>query len=688
MSITIRQYRLEDADPIAALYNRFPDNPNPVAGGITGAQLHAELADRDTAAMFVATDGDGEIVGTFGLFRTNGRRSVRPGELIADMFFVAPNHRNGLMTGRLFTEAIEWMVESAGCLVIRLTVNPANTTAFKLYRRVGCVAVGRSVPGEDGNVELHNYIPLILRSVLHGLGSDARAAIGAMTSFGAVTQTRGEELLSDVRIVDGARTVAYDLVAGDFRIDVIVDVDRGALAAAQITGPDGVRRPLRPMALPYTVHARPAEESHSIVDGALTATVDGVDGTLEVFAEGHLGPVLRSTWPSCAPGRHAGWREAQPCELDIVEFEGGLQIVERAGADETVGTVYLSDGQLQQEFRSTRPLPRVFHSVGLRQGTLTQTDRDGTSWSAPIGLGTGVRDSSEVVAAGHAVTTGSHLRWEGAGATVSTTVEGAAALVHDALLDLRAAPGAAILTLRTVITTHAAATGVAPGPTGSAAAKRNVRVLAKARGVTAWREDGVRVLRSPYPRSTAFACNPTWSAGMWVTTEQSRHDRSGLGWGLTSAAWDEKHPLGLASPELQTGWELAVPDDPADPVLATVVGPDDIAEDDAEVVLWLTPDARPGAGVRIHPTGNGAPHVVTGFRQVWAGAVTVELTGDRLLHCRPAPGAPSDAEIVVRSSAAGLLVGCVSASGSTPGAWLFSVSPGSLTELSDDPERR
>ena len=669
MSITIRQYRPEDADPIAALYNRFPDNPNPVAGGITGAQLHAELADRDTAAMFVATDGDGEIVGTFGLFRTNGRRSVRPGELIADMFFVAPNHRNGLMTGRLFTEAIEWMVESAGCLVIRLTVNPANTTAFKLYRRVGCVAVGRPVPGEDGNVELYNYIPLILRSILHGLGSDAKAAIGAMTTFGAVTQARGDELLSDVRIVDGVRTVAYDLVAGEFRIDVVVDVDRGALATAEITGPDGVRRPLRPMALPYSVSSRPAVVSHRIVDGGLTATVDGVDGTLEVFADGHFGPVLRSTWPSCAPGRHAGWREAQPCELDVVEFEGGLQIVERAGADETVGTVYLSDGQLQQEFRSTRPLPRVFDTVGLRQGTLTVTDGD-TSSTAPIGLGTGVRDSSEVVAAGHAVPAGSHLTWAGAGATVSTTVEGPATLVHDALLDHRADPGAAILTLRTVITTGTPDQGVVAGPTGRAAATRSVRMLAKAGGVTAWREDGMRVLRSPYPRRTAFACNPTWSAGMWVTTEQLRHDRGGLGWGLTSATWDEKHPLGLASPDLQTKWELAVPDDPAVPVSAAVAGPDD----SSEVVLWLTPDARPGAGVQIHPSGGGAPHVVSGFSQVWAGAVIVELTGDRFLYCRPAPGSSADAEIVVRSSPSGLLLGCVSPAGPVPGTWLFSVT--------------
>lgn len=457
MTVTIRPYEKGDAEEIARLYGRHRDNPNPVAGGISGEELARELTERDTATFLVALD-DGRPVGTFGLFHNTGRRSARAGELIADMFFVAPAYRNGVITGRLFTEAVEWMMRT-GCLVLRLTVNPANTVAFRLYRRVGCVSVGQTVPGEDGNVELHNYIPLILRSVFADLDDDVRAALGSLSSFGTVTQARAGELRTDVVVSEGVRTVTYGLALGDYRLDAQVDVDRGRVVGAEITAPDGTGRPLRITEPPYEIRESRQAGHHRFTDSSLTCEVDGDDGTVRVFTPGHHGPLSVSTWPGCRPDRQAGWREGEPLDLRIVPVEHGVRISERCGEDELTGTVTLTGGVLCQDFTFTGRPGRVFQTVGLRQGALVLPGPDGgPAEEHPLGLGLGVRDSSEVVASSPAAPVGSTLTWQGASTRIQVPVEQRVRLIHGTLLERRPEPGAdGVARLRTTFRTRAAA---------------------------------------------------------------------------------------------------------------------------------------------------------------------------------------------------------------------------------------
>ncbi|MFH0174714.1 GNAT family N-acetyltransferase [Streptomyces cacaoi] len=710
MSITIRPYQEGDAHDIAALYNRHRDNPNPVAGGITGDELERELAERDTGTFLVAVDG-GRVVGTFGLFHNTGRRSARAGELIADMFFVAPAYRNGVITGRLFTEAVEWMVQS-GCLVLRLTVNPANSVAFKLYRRVGCVSVGQTVPGEDGNVELHNYIPLVLRSVFADLGPEVRSALGGLNSFGTVTEARDDELRSDVRLVDGVRTVDYHLALGEFRITASVDVDRGVVRGAEVTGPDGTARALRLTEPPYHVRAPRRPEPHRFGTGGLVCEVDGDDGTLSVLAEGHHGPLFVSTWPSCRADRPAGWREGEPRDLDIVAVENGVRVTERCGEDEVVGTVTLTEGTLRQDFAFASRPGRIFQTVGLRQGTFVHPDGE----RHPIGLGLGVRDASEAVAASQVVPAGTELAWHGTSWGIGLPVREPVRLIHSALLERGLAadpdgvarlrtdfrPTAARTDAQTDARTADAGTGVrtADAETGARTADvetgartaeagadagagavrpvrtdsnpsavRRLELTASAAGVTSWKEGTTKVLRSPYPRTRVFGYNPRWSAGMWVTAENSRFGRaSGLGWGVRPTVWEEKHPLGLFAPRERIGWELTAPEDTAEPVRADIQAPDS----EEEIVLWLTPNTPRETTVVLDSAGTRWELGSAGFRQIWATAATVRLADGSWLDCRPADGACAQAELVLRTTPSGLLIGCVSPA-RRPSAWQLAV---------------
>ncbi|PZT77912.1 GNAT family N-acetyltransferase [Streptomyces sp. AC1-42W] len=661
MALTIRPYQEGDAHAIAELYNRHRDNPNPVAGGVSGDELARELAGRETATFLVAED-DERLVGTFGLFHNTGRRSARAGELIADMFFVHPAHRGGLVTGRLFTEAVEWMMRT-GCLVLRLTVNPANTVAFRLYRRVGCVSVGRAVPGEDGNVELHNYIPLVVRSVFADLGEQATAALGSLMSFASVTESRDDELRSDVRIVDGVRTVDYCLALGEFRIDASVDVDRGTVCEARLTEPGGTTRELRLTRPPYEVRTPRGVAPYRFTRSGLTCEVDGDDGTLSVLADGHRGPVLVSTWPSCRADRPAGWREGEPRDLALEPVDGGVRVTERDGDATVTGTFTLDGEGLLQEFtRTGSATGRVFQTVGLRQGVFTGAGGQ----DHPIGLGQGVRDASEVVAAAQTVPQGTELAWRGRGVRLSLTADGALRLVHSTLLERVLAPGPdGVARMRTAVR-----------PRGADTARR-LEVHAAAGGVTVWREGTTKVLRSPYPRTRSHGYNPHWSAGLWVTRENSRHDRAaGLGWGVPAAgAWEEKHPLGLHAPDSGLDWEIAADGDGLR-VDARSSGTD------RETVVWLTPQTPLRTAVVLESGGEHWELNTGDFRQVWAGRAAVRLSDGRWLHCAPATA--SHDELVLRATASGLLIGGVSAAPES--AWLLSVHDTPLHFRTTDPK--
>lgn len=82
---------------------------------------------------------------------------------VANLFqmWVAPEHRQRGLGGRLLTEAIEW-AGAAGARVLRLGVTDADSPALHLYASRGFVQVGPLEPLRPGSELLAKTMELVL----------------------------------------------------------------------------------------------------------------------------------------------------------------------------------------------------------------------------------------------------------------------------------------------------------------------------------------------------------------------------------------------------------------------------------------------------------------------------------------------------------------------------------------------
>ncbi|WP_265443687.1 GNAT family N-acetyltransferase [Flexivirga meconopsidis] len=681
---TVRDFQPADAGDVAELFNRHRDVPNPVTGGITADQLLQELADRDTETFLVA-ETDGRLVGTFGLFRSDGRRVAGPGELIADMFFVAPEYRRGTLTAALFGDAVERMVGTEFG-VLRLTVNPANTAAYTLYRRVGCVAIDRTVPGADGNVQLCNYLPLVLQQIHPTLPTHIRDRIRDQATTRFIPRALPTHLDGDLEVTsDGRRTVRVPFAISDFEIDTVIDIDRKVVLSAQM---DGYRYEAPSSECDAPISA-PTADAVAVSAGDLLLRVNP-DGSAEVSHPDHLGPVFTSLWPTAGRGRVTGWRAGHPRTLTVERRPDGVTVAEELEDGRIECHFSLTPDALFQRFVAENVEPqlllRSYHLAGLRTGwvrvSTSQEDR-----TDPIGDGLGVRDTGQLPAAQRLLQPGSQIRWHqddfSRDITVTADVTGLG-VVTSTMLERRFDPsddpglrihfGMAQDTLA-----RAGETGsvdALPGRTDAQEAHaQTARSDAAAGGVIGWKPFARNVFRSAHPRSRSFAHNPRWSAGVWVTRDVTRESRShGIGWGVPEPGrWsDEAGSLRYEGLSLR-----AVSSARAGIAALTVAVADSTPAADGELVVWLTPDSPSRAdAVCWSPGGTPVIHPLGERWQRWASAVDLPLRDGRWLHIDSSDAGGDHPEILVRSTESGPLVGCLTRSGCAQQAtatWRFAV---------------
>ncbi|WP_058235079.1 GNAT family N-acetyltransferase [Devriesea agamarum] len=588
--VIIRDYRESDAPAVADLFTSHADNPNPVSSGVTAQQFHREITDRGPYCFLLACDDD-RVIGTIGVFRSNGRRTAHPGEGIADMFFVAPRYRQSVVTGRLFSEASDCMLREK-LSVLTLTVNPANTAALRVYRRVGCVCIDHPQPGADGNVQLANFIPLIVRAIIDDLDDDMRAGLRSLTAFGGLTTRLSNQLQPDTFWDRGRRSVRYHLGLGAVQVRAVVDVDAATVTTAELELASGDTRPVVLTNPPARPIATPGEHTHHRGDFALR--VSAADGTVTLTHRHIDGPLMQWALPAHVPHRAGGWRECNPRPLTIARVPNGFVITQHDRADqEHRDAPEHRDAQEDQrapEDRGQEPcdlscrielgantvthtihgLPdapvRMFQWVGVRQGWLTvgaieplptstpTSDQHISPSLCPVGDDVAVPDASEMPAAGTALPPNCVITWYDSDARpVASTAGPADTLVHSHLLDRRLRTdrtGTVHLSTSIMLCDATEQRPSAPNNSEPTAipvaaepapelAQEKFTVDAGSHAVTRWIVNGRSVVRSAPSRRRAFACNPVWSHGIWTSQEISRQDRRhGIGWGLRPAEDD------------------------------------------------------------------------------------------------------------------------------------------------------
>ena len=342
-AVVIRPYADADAKAVAELYNRHADAPNPVDRELDARMVRTELAERGTV-LFLVAELDGEVLGTLGMFRSSGRRAVSEGEVFGDMFFLSPLIRSGAAAGRMFSQAFRTL-RLQGVGAIRLTVNPTNQQALPLYRQLGCTLVGPADAAEDGNIELVSYMPRIVTRLrqdhedLIPPGLRMTAAWRYQTD-GAADRPLGDE----TETVSGREVLRTVLTVEDLVFQAILDPEDGEILHTAVgEQPDPVLPP-KPAKTPgsLSVHR----------DGPLVIELAHADGSVRVYHDEHVGPVLHESWPVFGPAYVTGWRHTLRRELAVEPLTGALGAGWRVGERHDGGTLYretrLAGGTLRQ----------------------------------------------------------------------------------------------------------------------------------------------------------------------------------------------------------------------------------------------------------------------------------------------------------------------------------------------------
>ncbi|MSS44616.1 GNAT family N-acetyltransferase [Cutibacterium sp. WCA-380-WT-3A] len=661
----VRHYEPGDAAAIVQLYNTHSDAPNPVDGGITTEQFQQEIDERGSMTFLVAEE-DGAIVGTFGAFRTNGRHTMAEDEVFADMFYVAPSHRMSTVSGQLIAEVISECL-AQGTDVIRLTVNPTNTPALKTYRKVGCACLGATDACEDGNIELHNFMPMIIRACIRKLDPETLRTLGEMTSFGCLTEGRPLDLSHDVTVVNGRKLISQAIEIGHTRIEAVVDTTSHTVVEATLSNPawPQPKRIIESSPAPDEP-GTPSPDSVRLLHDVLEVAFHS--GVIEISTANHWGPVLAMSWPSPSAHRAHGWRQGPATSYRSEIHDNRLVVRDDQGV---TCTTTITDGRVTIRMDGTPGTQlRTYQWCNLRQAYLTADTTPGSFELASSGLGVALRDASQIPTAGVPVNANSPITWSQGNISVKLDPCGRTTLIHSTLVDRRIVldeTGTACLTM--IIRS-------APGPAEDVttdlpphlADTDKVVLKPAAGGMTTWRVGTTKVLKSPWPHVRSLGSNPHWRAGLWVSQEPDRHNRRhGMGWGSDGREWSLADDT-MTSTDGVLSWSLSGAADTGWTIDVTT------SDMHGETVVWLTPNCATDECIRTSDHGVTTRLATATSWQRWTTRCAIPLSQGGWLLIEPDHDLTDSPEILLRSIRGQLLVGCVARARSGSATWRFAIT--------------
>ena len=164
--VKIRKCIQNDAEQISSFFNKF--GYGPITSGYPLRERDIQrLFDQSEIVLFLCLEYEDTIIGTM-LFSTFcGQKAADPGSVWGSKFLVHPQFRNGPLPGIFFSDSIKQLTE-LGYKYIDVDVDPTNSSALPLYKRVGFIRNKQTYIDYDGYLQLRTYLPLIINFLRTG----------------------------------------------------------------------------------------------------------------------------------------------------------------------------------------------------------------------------------------------------------------------------------------------------------------------------------------------------------------------------------------------------------------------------------------------------------------------------------------------------------------------------------------
>ncbi|WP_075618277.1 GNAT family N-acetyltransferase [Paenisporosarcina indica] len=221
--VKIRKCLIEDAGQISSLFNKF--GYGPVTAGypikesdIRGLFAHTEII------LFLCLEYEEKIIGTMLFSKYCGQKAAGPDSVWGSKFLIHPQFRNGPLPGKFFSDSIKQLTE-LGYKYIDVDVDPTNSAALPLYKRVGFIRNKQSYIDYDGYLELRSYLPLIINFLKTGYKVeelDDSLVESGWRSLVSAKDIRSFD--SDTFDINGMETYQYEMKFGDDIISCWMDL--------------------------------------------------------------------------------------------------------------------------------------------------------------------------------------------------------------------------------------------------------------------------------------------------------------------------------------------------------------------------------------------------------------------------------------------------------------------------------
>ncbi|KAA0560849.1 hypothetical protein F0342_21045 [Bacillus sp. CH30_1T] len=157
--VKLRKCVKEDAEQISNFFNKFEYGP--VTHGCLLKESDVQrLFIHSKIVLFLCLEYEDKIIGTM-LFSTHcGQKAADTDAVWGSNFLIHPQFRNGPLPGMFFSNSIKQLTE-LGYKYIDVDVDPTNSAALPLYKRVGFIRREKSILDYDGYLELRCYLPLV-----------------------------------------------------------------------------------------------------------------------------------------------------------------------------------------------------------------------------------------------------------------------------------------------------------------------------------------------------------------------------------------------------------------------------------------------------------------------------------------------------------------------------------------------